>query len=348
MKTHFFQGTGDDRSNILSNTLDIKLPDIYFLPQWAKLYQERDKGEAVVFEFKHEYGHIYYQFIKREIPIRLSSEIYYDTITPYGFSGPIILDCKLSKKEQLICLYDEEFSKYCLENNIVAEYIRFNPWLKNHLDFNTIYELKYNDVTFYTDLTTNDFFMDEYDQGKRRHIKKSIEKRLKVEFDYTGETIPEFNRIYALGAKRNNISDYYLFDDEFLKKTFKTFKDNQFIINVTYQGKIISSYLVIHYKDYVHGHIGANDPEYFELGGSNVAYYAAALWGVENKKKQLHIGGAHTEGLIKFKRGFTKNGICDFYVGKKIRDIKVYDALVNLKLKQQGIKDTVYFPLYRG
>lgn len=324
-----------------------EVPDIYFFPQWAQAYQDIDKGKAELFEFKHEYGHVYYQFIKKIIPQSIKNETYYDTITPYGFGGPIVLACQPEKKRDLLKLYNDAFQTYCLENHIVAEYIRFSPWLLNHLDFQNVYELKYNNVTFYTDLTSGDFFMNEYDSNRRNKIRKALKSGAQIECDYTGESLNEFIRIYKYTAERNGIADYYLFEESFLKDSFQKLGKNQFMVNVIYEGEYISSSINIHHGNFVHGHLAANDPQYLSLGGSSLLYYAVAQWGVEHGKTQFHFGGAHAEGLYHFKKSFTRNGISDFYVGKKVRNQEVYDLLSESKAKE-GIHDPTFFPKYRG
>lgn len=68
--------------------------DIYFDENYGKLYEEKENGKAEVYIFKTKEGRIVNQFIKREIPITISGEKYYDIITPYGYGGPIIEKCE--------------------------------------------------------------------------------------------------------------------------------------------------------------------------------------------------------------------------------------------------------------
>lgn len=325
-----------------------QVPDIYFLKEWGQAYQVRDNGEATIFEFKHDLGHVYYQFIRKAIPQCIESKIYYDTITPYGFNGPIILEYEQGRKEELIRLYDKAFHQYCQDNDIVAEYVRFSPWLKNHLDFESIYTLKYNEFTMYIDLTVNDFFMDEFDKKRRNRYRKSIELGVEIEFDFTGESIGEFNRIYQLTADKNDIGAYYKFSDDFLKDTFRVLKEKQFIINAIYEGKYVSSAIFFHHGDYMHAHLAANDPLYFPTNGDTQIIYEACKWGVNNKKTHLHLGGAPTPELLRFKKLFTKNGYCDFYVGKKVRNQLIYDKLLHIRLEDGALNNPSFFPEYRG
>ena len=50
---------------------------------------------------------------------------YFDIITPYGFNGPVIIDCKEGEAKNLVADFDTAFSQYCTDHHIIAEYIRF-------------------------------------------------------------------------------------------------------------------------------------------------------------------------------------------------------------------------------
>ena len=325
-----------------------KLPDIYFLPVWGKLYQEYDQGEAYVFEFKNESGHVYHQFVKRVVPDKINGIVYYDIVSNNGFNGPIVLTVDSAKKDIFLAEYDTAFQQYCMDNNIVAEYVKFNPWLKNHLDFEKIYITKYNNYTLYTDLTVSDFFKEEFCSKIRNQIRKSIKNGVHIEFDFAGSSINEFNRLYKITIKKNNISKHFLFDISFLSKTFKILENNQFIINAIFEGKYISSAIFLNYGDYLHYHLCANDTQYYPLNANSLILYEACNWAQNNGKKQIHLGGAFSNELFAFKKQFTKNGICDYYVGTKIRNKVIYDDLVNLKLKNGKINNRSFFPLYRS
>lgn len=324
-----------------------KIPDIYFMPEWGKSYESKDGGELKIFEFENEIGHVFYQFILRPVPAKNAGVAYFDTITPYGFSGPLVLRCDPGKKEELVALFDNEFQQYCEKHNIVAEYIRFNPWLKNKRDFNTIYKIEDNGCTVAIDLTVEDFFMDEFSSNARKQVRRAWKNNVEIEYDYTGSSIKEFHRLYKLMAKKNNVDEYYLFTEKFLMNSFKALKGKQFIISAKHEGKYISTALFIHQGDYLHYHLAASDPEYFHLAGNSLLIYEGCRWGTENGKKELHLGGG-SENLCRFKSGFTKGETLEFKVGTKVRNEEVYNGLVEDKKTKSEIKDEGYFPLYRG
>ena len=60
--------------------------DIYFDKNYGELYEDKENGKCIVFEFESEYGKVRNVFIKREIPISLCDEKkYFDIVTPYGY-----------------------------------------------------------------------------------------------------------------------------------------------------------------------------------------------------------------------------------------------------------------------
>ncbi len=324
------------------------LPDIYFLPEWGKAHQDLDGGVATIFEFEDQSGHIYYQFIKRKVPDELGVGQYYDIITPYGFSGPIILNNKPGEEELLLSRYEKEFNDYCQKEKIVAEYVRFSPWLMNHRDFGRFYTLKYNDYTLYTDLSVRDFFMEEYCSKIRTKIRKAGNLGVMVEYDFSGVSLNEFCRLYQKTIRKNEISGYYHFHEDFLNRVFKSLNNRLFLINARFGKECISSAIFMEYGDYLHFHLVANDYNHYQKNANSLIMYEAAQWGQKNGKKQMHIGGGPAAELFAFKKQFTKKGFCDFYVGKKIRNEAVYNNLVNIKIRNGQIKDESYFPLYRG
>src|SRR5690554_736175 len=100
------------------------IPDIYFEDNYGKLYEKIEKGVSQVYYFEDDFGKIKTQFIKREIPIKIKGDNYFDIVTPYGYGGPIIMECEEGKREKLLSAFNDSFKKYCKENNIVSEFIR--------------------------------------------------------------------------------------------------------------------------------------------------------------------------------------------------------------------------------
>ncbi|TWT01918.1 GNAT family N-acetyltransferase [Planomicrobium sp. CPCC 101079] len=324
------------------------VPDIFFAPEWGKAYESHDHGEMRIFEVKNELGHIYYSFILRAIPIPVGAVRYYDTITSFGLSGPIILDCIPGKKRELAAVFDKEFQQYCKENNIVSEYVRFNSWLNNATDFEDVYCMDNRGIVMYVDLTVEDYFMQEFKSCTRQQVRRALKNNVEIEYDYTGASVKEFHRLYMIMAKKNNIPEHYMFSEELLAESFKHLEGKQFIVYAKYEGQYISGAIYLHHEDYLHYHLAANDPDFFNVAGNSLVLNEGCRWGVEHGKKQLHLGGASTEPLYRFKRGFTKTEPLAILTGKKVRNPEVYEWLTYYKQSTDAEADPGYFPAYRG
>lgn len=118
------------------------LKDLYLEQREDYIYEIMEKGNLEVFEFCHLAGTVKHTFIKREIPVKIDGEIFYDLITPQTYGGPIIMDCSEDNKWELVDEFERAFQAYCEENNIICEFVRFDPILLNAVDFVCCYEVE--------------------------------------------------------------------------------------------------------------------------------------------------------------------------------------------------------------
>src|SRR5699024_10026459 len=57
---------------------------LYFTSEYASLYEKHEEGEFHEFSYRGPEGHVYFPFLKREIPLKIKGETYFDIISPYG------------------------------------------------------------------------------------------------------------------------------------------------------------------------------------------------------------------------------------------------------------------------
>ena len=184
----------------------MNLPDIYFESIWGELYAVKENGTHHIFLYNSNYGQVYYSFVKRIINIKVEDETYYDIITPYGFSGPVILNHSTNKKNELLKEFKVSFDNYCNENKIVTDSCRFNPWLKNHVNFAHMYDLVLNYTTIGIDLSVDNIFLNELSSKKRNMIRKASKLGVSIHFDFKGNNIDDFISIYEKTILKNSIS----------------------------------------------------------------------------------------------------------------------------------------------
>lgn len=320
--------------------------DIYFDENYGKLYEKIENGIAYVFIYEDENGKITNQFLKREIPDKVNGEIYYDLVTPYGYGGPIIEYS--NNKEKLLENFEKEFSKYCIENNIVSEFIRFHPIIKNYNDFEKIYNAKYMRKTLITKLDEEDPITNQFGKSCRKNIRQSISRGVNYKVTRAPEKIDGFKEVYFSTMDRNGAEDYYYFEDEYFNNILKYYRENVVLVEATYEEKIIAAGLYFVYKDIIHIHLSGTLSEYLYLSPAYILRYAITNWGIENGYKLIHHGGGRSnsenDSLYTFKRNFAKIYDADFYIGSKIWNQEIYDKLCEINKID---KDETFFPVYR-
>lgn len=324
--------------------------DIYFEENYGKLYEQEENGQTETFRYEDENGIITNQFIKRTIPIYIGKQ-YYDITTPYGYGGPIIEECK-KDKAKLVNNYARAFLKYCDDNDIISEFIRFHPIFNNALDFNNVYDVICLRKTLGTNLETyEDPITSEFSKSCRKNIRQCKNKGIsfKVTEKPTSIEIEKFKNIYYATMDRNGASDFYYFKDEYFKKVLKYFSNNIITVEAIYEGNTIAMGLYFIYNKILHIHLSGTLTEYLYLSPAYMLRYGATLWAKENGYKLIHHGGGRSnskdDSLYLFKKGFAQNTEFDFYIGKKIWNKEIYDKLCEEKHVKK--EETEFFPAYR-
>lgn len=322
--------------------------DIYFEPNYGKLYEDVENGKSVVFEHESSYGKIQHTFIKREIPLKVKKEVYYDIITPYGYGGPIILEA--NNKELLLKEFEEQFEKYCYKNNIVSEFVRFHPVIQNVQDFSDIYDVNSIRNTVGTNLKDYENpFQEEFSKSCRKNVRRALRNDVWYKITEKPNDIKSFLEIYYSTMDRKAAQDYYYFDDNYFDKALEYFRDNIIIVEAIYEEKTIAMGFYFVYNSYIHTHLSGTLSEYLQLSPAYVLRYALTEWGKENGYHLIHHGGGTTDdpedSLYKFKKQFGKNTEFEFHIGKRKWNQEIYDLLC----KENAVdKNTAFFPAYRS
>lgn len=325
--------------------------DIYFKEEYGKIYELNGDGKLQIFRIENEEGSVIYNFLKREIPMSQGGKKYFDIATPYGYGGPLFLNysdengLKLLKER-----FQREFSEYCQRENIVSEFVRFHPILKNHEHLQDYMEVIYNRNTICIEIEDQDEekIWESLTCKCRNNLKHALQHEIRVEIT---EELDSFYNIYIKTMEKNCAEKYYYFPKEFFQNTLRLLGDGVKIFSAFYEDKIVSSALIIHEGEYMHCHFSGNDPEYRNLAANNMLFYEAAKWGAARGKRYFHLGGGFSSNedcLYRFKSTFTKKEPYRFYIGKKIHNEEKYKSLVEEREKIGEIKNKEFFPLYRS
>ena len=326
--------------------------DIYYTPEFYSVYQKLGDGIAQCFVYKIDDKIALYPFLKNsinELGYKLADQ-YYDIQGSYGYNGVIYSH----NDEQFISNFDNEFSIYCKENNIVAEFTRFHPILKNHQFSKSRLNIIKDRETVFLDLT-NDLdaiWKKEYASKNRNMIRKAYNIGYSVEIikNITVESIKKFIDIYHENMKNVNADKYYFFNEDYFINTFEDLKKHIYLFNVKNDiGTTMSSAIFFHYQNFFHYHLAGRS---FNADNStnNLLIHEAIRFAKKLGAKIIHLGGgrssANDDSLLKFKKSFSKS-YSEFSIGKKIHIPEIYSEIENqwYKTKNKSYEDYKHFLL---
>lgn len=324
--------------------------DIFFEENYGKLYEKIEDGICETYEFSHPSGSITHLFIKREVPISIAGQKYYDIITPYGYGGPLITCSEKDDKDKLVCAFKDAFQKYCDDNHIVGEFVRFHPVLGNADDFKTCYDVEFMRKTVGTNLKDfSDPVQAEFSKSTRKAIRHALRLGIEYRITVNPENLDKFAEIYHINMKRVHADTFYYFDKAYFDRILDCFGEHVVLVEALYEGEVIGAEMHFAYNNLIHTHLSGTLEGYGHLSPVYVMTYAIALWGKENGMDLIHAGGGVTnkpdDSLLLFKKKFGKNSEFDFYVGRKIWNESVYEKLC---IASGAARQEKFFPAYRA
>ncbi|MCK8824335.1 GNAT family N-acetyltransferase [Fuchsiella alkaliacetigena] len=332
--------------------------DLYFTPEYSKVYENIGDGKVQAFVYKDDNLTVLYPYLLKKVnDLAVFDDLeeeYFDIASPYGYCGPLFSE-KTNDKNQIeksTESFFEAFHKYCKENNIVTEFVRFHPILNNAKLARKHIKTEFQGKTVASNLRRrwSDMWDDEFDSDTRSKIRKSIRNDIQVNLarkDEIKEIMPVFKKLYYSTMDKNDARDYYYFDHNYFKGFEELLLDDIIIFYAIHNKKIIAASLVMVKSDYVHIHLTGSKKEFLNLGCNNLIRYRILEWAKFNKFSYVHHGGGK-ESLLKFKKGFS-NLSFNFHIGRKVHNQKKYSKLKQIWKKKNEVDDDNfdYLPIYR-
>jgi len=348
------------------------LRDIYFLHEYAKVYEKEFQESAHLFKYGDDTNYVLMVGVKRSINVlsfcesqtTLLSEEYFDLSTPYGYGGPLIVCSDPEQESILFQGFRDHMHDYCIKNNIVSEFLRLHPKLANYKLFGANDRIVKKNNTVWIDLnqSESDIFKN-MKNDPRRSIRIASENGVQViKSELTQRDISEFHRLYTTTMERLGALPAYFFTLDYFEDLVDKIKGNISLFFSKWNDRNISAYMYVHGGDFIDLYLGGSDPLYWKLKGNPICLYTAALWAKSNGFKYYHMGGGHGaeyDSLFHFKSQFSPDR-SPFYMYRHIHNTEMYNELCNWKTKfenQNTLTDSYpkdvdvvlkdYFPAYR-
>ena len=313
--------------------LPIHLQDIYYTPQYYRLYENYRAGKAHCFIFEKDDSIALYPFLinsVNDLGYDLG-KLYFDIQGAYGFNGVL----STSYDPDFIESFYQKFNAYCCENNIIAEFIRFNPIIKNQNFIKYIKPIHQNSV-INVDLSVSrdQIWLESYSKDIRTNINNGIkigyQEKIILLSQATDKDIEDFISIYHSTLDRHSADDFYYFDKDYIYIMKKNLPENALLGLVYFQKSVVACAIVPFLGLYGYGLIGGSLPSI-----NKTSSFAFLIHNIILKLKDLNVmncflggGTIPNDSIFRFKKGFSRHKDMDFFIGKKIHNENVYNEVV--------------------
>lgn len=321
--------------------------DVFYLSGYANAFMKENKknGEPILLVYENGQDKAINVVFRRDVSFDeklrglVSPASYYDLITPYGYGGFI---GSITDWNELNWCYNS----YCKENSYVCEFVRFELFSEYYRYYDGETETRTHNVVRDLEMSLDEIWMD-FKAKVRKNVKKANSNNLKIIIEPDGDYLKDFLRIYYATMDRSDAENEFYFSEEFYRNLSRL-KDNVMYFHVVYEGKIISTELVMYDAENCYSYLGGTDREYFDLRPNDFLKYEIIRWAKDKGLKNFVLGGGYgaDDGIFNYKQSLAPNGVVDFYIGRKIFDKVAYEKLV--ALRKGDTLNEKFFPLYRS
>ncbi len=312
-----------------------KLPpeqqDVYFTPAYYCLYANHRAIEAMCYVFEQDGKCAIYPFLLNKINdlgYNLDAD-YYDVQGAYGYNG-VATNCQ---EQDFINAFSAAWLAWAKQHNVVAEFIRYNPVLRNEQLCPWAPPIDVLDNVLIHLTNHEDIWKNSYDRGVRQAVHKAEKHNLaftmQVGREITDTVYAKFVELYIETMQRRQADGFYFFNQEYFVKLREYLADYLLMVYVEYEGEIISIDLYLHNNISVYGFLSGTKSEYFKLSPNSLLRDETIKALIARGFKTYSIGGglSRHDSVFKYKKSFSINNESQFYIGRKIHNEQVYGAL---------------------
>ena len=188
--------------------------DVYWLSGYVRAFQMHGDGEPLLFYYDDGSTRGINVVMKRDIADdvhfrdKLEHNEYFDIATPYGYGGWLI---EGDNEAELF----REYEGFLKRNNIVSEFVRFHPMVKNHEKCSSYYDVIKLGEVVHIDLSSPEIIWENFSSKNRNKVRKAIKNDIKIYNGRYPEIFEEFRKVYNATMDKDNADEYYYFSPEF-------------------------------------------------------------------------------------------------------------------------------------
>ena len=344
-----------ERWNSLVNNIPQK--DIYFTPEYASIFEKTFGDEARLFFYGNRRNYILYPFFQRKIsalPFYNDDTILYDIVSPWYYGGPLAFIATAEAEGKLMAGFFSELHDYCRQSNIVTEFTRLHPFIRNDLLVEKFATVDKRWEIVYVDLTQDEkTIWDNFKKENRKAIRKAKQSGVEVFLSQSKADMEIFYTLYTADMERKHAGEFYFFPREFFDNMLELLGNKVQLFLARYDAQTIAASLLVGMDDFAHDYLRTSVPEFLNMRPNNLLVYTKILWAKENNYKlfSLQGGQSRSDGIFRFKSTFSET-TADFYTYSKVHNEEIYTMLCQARDEYDRItgKEPVisdYFPKYR-
>lgn len=334
--------------------LRAEAPDVYFLPEYVRFFEDWGEGQALLFFYRENGSILLYPFLRRPLPELTvgtkarSTGRCCDVSTVYGYGGPLVRTS--SEPRQFANRARASLESAFDQMGVVSEFIRFHPLLENQWVWGRVPSI-FNRKTVAVDLTGSaDELWRTMSSNTRRKIRQSLQVDLELEVSRSTEAYVAFWSLYDRTMGRVGADMRYRFSPEYVLGFAKALGENAVVCSVRYHGRTAAAGIFLLSERFLHYHLGGSDEELLYCRPNDRMFFEMMTWGRKRGAQVLHLGGGlePDDSLLRFKAGFSKT-TRDFCVGKVIHDQEMYASLTEARVRTGTTPPAPdFFPAYRA
>lgn len=333
----------DEWDNIVRSFPDY---DVFYLAEYSKAFMQENPSNGIPFLLLYEEGNdrainvVFRRDIAQDEKMkgRIEEGKYFDLITPYGYGG------FWGNIKDWYCL-NQAYLTYCRDNHYVCEFVRFNLFSDYVNHYCGEVETRTHNVIRTLELPLDDMWMD-FKQKVRKNVNRANSYGLKIIVDANNDHLDDFLQIYYSTMERTNAEKGFFFSENFFND-LSSLNNNTIFFYVLFEDKVVSTELILYGPQNCYSYLGGTYSDYMYLRPNEFLKYEVIKWAKEKGLRNYVLGGGYgsDDGIFQYKYAFAPNGVRDFYIGRNIFDISVYNMLVSLR--GDNVKEG-FFPLYRS
>lgn len=324
--------------------------DVFYLHEYVLAFMNENEknGVPVLLYYENGADRAINVVFKRDVALdeKMQGKIdvgeYFDLVSPYGYGG---FWGSITDYEAL----NRTYHAFCISQHYICEFVRFELFSDYHAHYDGEVETRTHNVVRNLEISLDEMWMD-FKQKVRKNVKKANNNHLEIVIENTDEHLQDFLDIYYSTMERSNAESEYYFSKEFFE-ILNSMSDNIMYFHVIYEGKVISTELVIYGAENCYSYLGGTNRAYFDLRPNDFLKYEIIKWAKEKGLKNFVLGGGYgaDDGIFQYKTCLAPKGIVDFYIGRKVFDDENYKKLVNIRAEENpGCLESGYFPKYRA